>query len=316
MKAIRVYKDAGPDRLVYEDVPQPQPEHGEVLVRVYATGVTPTEINWRTTWKTKIGTERQRPIPGHEFSGIVVQIGAGVSEIKVGQPVFGLTAFDRDGSQAEYTIALLSELAPKPQSLDHIQAAAVPLAAQAAWQALFDHAQLSAGQTVLIHGAAGGVGCFAVQLARWAELRVIGVDGPAKQGFLRDLGCDDVIDYTTTPFEGAVSNVDAVLDAAGVGGVLDRSWPVLKRGGTLISLAQTPSQEQARKYGVKAIFFVVEPKQDELLRIGELLAANRLRPVIGRVFPLSQASRAYQRQPGDHTRGKIVLRVVAQPPQR
>src|SRR5262249_17102409 len=152
---------------------------------------------------------RQHPILGHEFSGIVVQVGTGVSEVKVGQQVFGLTAFDRDGSQAEYTIALPSELAPKPVSLDYVQAAAVPLAAQAAWQALFDHARLSAGQSVLIHGAAGGVGSLAVQLARSGGLHVIGVDGPAKESFLFDLGCDEVIDYTTTPVEDSVTNVDA-----------------------------------------------------------------------------------------------------------
>src|SRR5258708_1775669 len=313
MKAIRIHNHAGPDGLVYEDVPQPQPQKGEVLVRIYATGVTPAELGWGTTWKTNAGVARQYPIPGHEFAGIVVQVGPDVSEIKVGQAVYGLTALDRDGSQAEYTIALPAELALKPASLDYVHAAAVPLAAQTAWQALFDHARLSAGQTVLIHGAAGGVGAFAVQLGRWAALYVIGLDGPGKQGLLRDLGCDVAIDYTTTRFEDIVSDVDAVLDAVGVDDVPGRSWPVLRPGGTLISLAQALSPEQAREYGVNALFFTVESRRDELIRIGELIDANRLRPVIEKVLPLSQASRAYQHRPGGQTHGKIVLQVVGHP---
>ena len=313
MKAIRIHNHAGPDGLVYEDVPQPQPQKGEVLVRIYATGVTPTELGWGTTWKTNAGVPRQYSIPGHEFAGIVVQVGPDVSEIKVGQAVYGLTALDRDGSQAEYTIALPAELAPKPASLDYVHAAAVPLAAQTAWQALFDHARLSAGQTVLIHGAAGGVGTFAVQLGRWADLYVIGVDGPGKQGLLLGLGSDVAIDHTTTRFEDVVSDVDAVLDAVGVDNVLGRSWPVLRPGGRLISLAQALSPEQVREYGVNAIVFIVEPRRDELIRIGELIDANRLRPIIGKVLPLSQANLAYQHRPGGQTHGKIVLQVVGRP---
>src|SRR5258708_26660117 len=237
MKAIRLHNQAGLSELVYEDVQQPQPAQGEVLVRVYATGVTPAELGWGPTWKTKGGTERNHPIQGHEFSGMIVQLGADVTEWKVGQAVYGLTAFDRDGSQAEYTIALPAELAAKPPSLDYVQAAAFPLAALTAWQALFDHAHLSAGQTVLIHGAAGGVGTFAVQLARWAKLRVIGVETLRNQDLLRELGCDEVIDFTKTRFEDVVKDVDAVLDAVNVGDALDRSWKGLKKGGTLISLA-------------------------------------------------------------------------------
>ncbi len=310
MKAIRIYDHDGARELVYEDVPQAQPTDGEVLVRVYASGITPAELDWAATWKTKDGTERYRPIPGHELSGIVIQVGANVSDLKVGQHVYGLTAFDRDGSEAEYAIALPTELAPKPVSLNHVQAAAVPLVALTAWQAFFDHAHLSAGQSVLIHGAAGGVGTFAIQLARWAKLHVIGVDGPWNRELLQELGCDEVIDFTTTRFEDVVHGVDAVLDAVGVGDALDRSWKVLKKGGTLISLAKPLAPDQAKAYDVRPVFFIVKPDREELIRIGQLIDEGQLRPVLGKVLPLSEASQAYEHKRGGHMPGKIVLQIV------
>ncbi len=313
MKAVRLHNSDGLSGLVYEDVPQPQPAKGQVLVRVYATGVTPAELGWATTWQTKDGTERYRPVPGHELAGMIVQLGPGVSEMKVGQAVYGLTAFDRDGSLAEYAIALAAELAPKPASLDYVHAAAIPLAALTAWQALFDHAHLSAGQTLLIHGAAGDVGTFAAQLGRWAKARVIGVDGPQNLGLLRELGCDETIDYTTTRFEDRVSKADVVLDAVGVGDALDRSWRVLRKGGTLISLARQASPEQAKAYDVRAVFCMVEPNRDELMRIGDLIYTHQLHPVVGTVLPLSEARQAYEHNHGGQTPGKVVLQVVATP---
>jgi len=174
MKAIRLHSTSVPTGMVYEAAPQQHPKEGEVLVRVYAAAITPGEHLWSETWKTATGQERLRPIPGHEFSGVVVETGLGVTQFAVGDAVYGYTDARRDGAEAEYCLALPTELALKPSSLDHVQAAAVPLSALTAWQTFFDHAQLSAGQRVLIHGAAGGVGIFAVQIAHWIGAHVIG----------------------------------------------------------------------------------------------------------------------------------------------
>ncbi len=310
MKAIRVHTTDGPAGLVYEDAPQPKPMVGEVLIRVNATGITPTELTWSTTWETETGAKREFPIPGHDLSGIVEAVGGGVTDITVGMAVYALTAFRRDGAEADYAIALPSEVAPKPRSLDHAQAAAVPLSALTAWQALFDHVKLSPGDRVLIHGAAGGVGTFAVQLAQWTGAFVIGTASSRNQDFLRDLGCNETIDYTTTRFEDVVRDVDVVLDTVG-GDMPDRSWSVLKKGRTLISVAKIPAQEQAIAHGVRGLFFIVEPNRDQLTQIGNLIDAGRIRPIIETVFPLSEARRAYEQGLGGHTRSKIVLKVVA-----
>ena len=310
MKAIRIHKHNDANVFIYEDVPQPQPSDGEVLVRVYATGVTPSELGWGATWKTKAGLERQFPIPGHELSGIVAQLGAGVTDIQVGDAVYGFNDFDQDGSEAEYTLTRSAELALKPSTLSHVEAASVPLSALTAWQALFDHAGLVAGQTVLIHGAAGGVGSFAVQLAHWAKAQVIGVDAPWNRELLTTLGCDTVIDFTVTRFEDVVHDVDVVLDAVGVGDSVDRSWGVMKKGGTIISLAKPLPQNQASVHSVRAIFFVVEANRTELKQIGQLIDEGQLRPLVSQVLPLAQANEAYERKKGGQTPGKIVLEVV------
>ncbi len=314
MKAIRIHQEHGSKELIFEDVDQPQAGDGEVLVRVHATSVTPAELGWGATWTTHTGVERHFPIPGHELSGVIEQVGVQVADLRVGQEVYGFTAFDRDGSEAEYTIALPAELAPKPTSIDHVHTAAVPLAALTAWQALFDHAALVAGQTILIHGAAGGVGSFAVQLARWAKARVIGVDAPWNEALLREIGCDQVIDYTTTRFEDVVHNADVVLDAVGAGDALERSWGVLKPGGILIFLARPPAPKQAEAHSVRAVFFIVQTNRGELARIGELIDAGQLRPIVAEVLPLAQAGQAYEHKQGGRTPGKIVLRVIGESP--
>ena len=309
MKAIRAFKQGDGSRLVYEDVPQPQPAAEEVLVRVYASGVSPAELGWEPTWKNRNGLERPAPIPGHEFSGMIAQVGKNVPDWHVGQEVYGLTAFDRDGSEAEYTIALPGELAPKPRALDHIQAAAVPISALTAWQALFDHAHLAAGQTVLIHGASGGVGPFFVQIARWAKAHIIGVGSPQSQTFLHELGCDQVIDYTTMRFEDSVHDADIVIDLAGQDTV-ERSWKVMKKDGILVSLVKPPSQEDAARNHVRADFFVVAANQPQFARIAELIETGQLRPVISAVLPLEQAQQAYGRKPAGAKPGKVVLQVI------
>ncbi len=310
MKAIRMHGRGGPDHLVYEDAPQPHPGPGEVLVRVYATGVIANELKWDATYETKAGGPRALPIPGRDLSGVVEEIGPGVTTLVKGSEVYAMMDYGRDGAEAEYTIALPSELAPKPRTLDYVQAAAVPLTALTAWQALFDHASLVAGQTVLIHGAAGGVGVFAVQLARWAGAHVIATASARNRDFLLELGANEIIDYTTTRFEDVVHDVEVVFDTVG-GDTFQRSWQVVKKGGVLVSVVSPrPSFEEAKVYDVRPVWFVVEPNRAHLIQIGALIDAGRIRPIIETVLPLSQARQAYEQGAKGHTRGKIVLRVV------
>ncbi len=308
MKAIRLHNQEGANGLVWEDAPLPNPQEGEVLVRVEAVGVSPAELGWSTTWKTGNGTERHLPIPGHEVSGLIQAVGAGVNELKRGEAVYGLTDFTRDGAEAEYTLALPSELAHRPRSLDAVQAAAAPMGALTAWQALFEHAGLSAGQTVLIHGAAGGVGSWAVQLARWVGARVIGTASARHADFLRGLGVEEIIDYTAVRYEDVVHDVDVVLDLVG-GDTPERSWGLLKKGGILVSAARRPDPEQAATHGVRGVFFIVRPNREQLTRVGALIDAGLVKPAVSAVLPLPQAREAYANGLQGHNQGKVVLKV-------
>jgi NADPH:quinone reductase-like Zn-dependent oxidoreductase len=320
MRAVRIHKfGGGPQDLVYEeDVMQPHPKEGEILVKVYATGVTRNEIVW--IW---YNPDISLPlILGHEFSGIVEEVGPKVTNQRVSEAVYGLTdtlSLTRNGAEADYVIATDSEIAPKPQSLDHEYAAAVPMAGLTAWQALFDHAHLSSKDTVLIHGAAGGVGSFAVQLARWTGAHVIGTASAHNSSFLKDLGVNVVIDYKKTSFEDRVYDVDVVFDTVG-GKTLERSWQVLRKGGKLVSVASQdlPTtfdnlrayfKEKGESYGIDATWFIVHPSRDQLIRIGDLIDSGQVKPVVDTILPLSQASQAYEGANGVHKHGKIVLRV-------
>jgi len=309
MKAIRIHERGNPEQLIYEDVPQPHPGPGEVLVRVYASGIIANELHYDATYQTRTGTARALPILGHDLAGVVEEIGTGVTTLRQGEEVYALIAFDRDGAEAEYTLALPNELAPKPHLLDFVQAAAVPLSALTAWQALFDHANLIAGQTILIHGAAGGIGVFAIQLAHRTGAHVIATASAHNHDFLRELGANETIDYTTTHFEEKVHNVDVVLDMVG-GDTLERSWQVMKQGGVLVTVVSPHfSLEEAKMHNVRPVFFVVEPNREQLVQIGELIDAGQIRPIIDTVLPLSQAQQAYKQVAKGHTRGKIILQV-------
>ena len=310
MKALRLHGRGGPDHLVYEDAPQPRPGVEEVLVRVYATGIIANELKWDETYQTKAGSPRALPIPGRDLSGVVEAVGHGVTEPAKGDEVYAMLDYCCDGAEAEFTIALPNELAPKPRTLDHVQAAAVPLTALTAWQGLFEHARLVAGQTVLIHGAAGGVGVFAVQLARWAGAQVIATASKRNRDFLCELGANEIIDYTTTRFEEVVQGVDFVFDTVG-GDTLHRSWQVVKPGGVLVSVVSPrPSLAEAKAYDVLPVWFVAQPSREQLVQIGALIDEGKVRPIIDTVLPLSQARQAYEQGAKGHTRGKIVLRVV------
>jgi NADPH:quinone reductase-like Zn-dependent oxidoreductase len=309
MKAAGITAHGGLDKLAYEAVPRPQPGAGEVLVRVHAAAITPTEFSWSGTWKTRAGADRRFPIiPGHELAGVVVALGPEVTDLAVGDAVYGFNDWDRQGAQAEYCLARPAQLAPKPHSLDFVQAAEVPISALTAWQALFDHARLAAEQRVLVHGATGGVGAFAVQLAHRAGAHVIATASTHNLDFARELGADEAVDYTTTRVEVVVRDVDVVLDTVG-GETQVRSWGVLKPGGMLVSVVAAPSQEQVAAHGVRGAFFVVEPDRGQLVELGWLIDTEQLRPVVEAVYPLEQAREAYARAQGGHMRGKIVLQV-------
>ena len=305
MKAIRLHVRGGPEAFAYEEAPRPRPGEAEVLVRVHAAGVIHTELSWSTTSTTPSGEPRPLPvIPGHEFSGEIAALGPEVRDVHVGDLVYGLNDWYRDGTSAEYCVARVSDLADKPSSVDHIHAAATPISALTAWQALVERAGLVAGQRVLIHGAAGGVGNLAVQLAHSRGARVTATASAANLEFVRSLGAEEVIDYRAQRFEDVVRDVDVVFDTVG-GETLERSWGVLKPGGRLVTVAA--SGEQTTDERIRAAYFIVEPSRTQLEEIARLIDAGALRPVVGAVFPLAEARQAYESKPG---RGKVVLRVV------
>ncbi|MGH8728265.1 MAG: NADP-dependent oxidoreductase [Burkholderiales bacterium] len=229
--------------------------------------------------------------------------------MKAGDEVYARPDIARDGAYAQYIVVRESEVALKPKSIDHIHAAAIPLAALTAWQALFDAAELSSGQTVLVHAAAGGVGSFAVQLAKWRGARVIGTASKRNHEFLRELGVDEAIDYETTRFEDVVRGVDVVFDTIG-GDTQKRSWKVLKKGGILVSILTPPSPEEAAAHGVRHAYTFVQPNAMRLAELAQLVDSGKLKPVIETVLPLSETRRAHELGQTGHTRGKIVLDIA------
>ncbi|HEY1391236.1 MAG TPA: NADP-dependent oxidoreductase [Ktedonobacterales bacterium] len=307
MKAVRLHGRGGPAQLVYEDAPQPQPGPGEVLARVGASGVIANELKWDETYQTVTDVPRPFPIPGRDLSGVVVAVGPGVTDLTVGDTFYAMLGYGRDGAEAEYAIALPSELAPRPRTLDDIQAAAVPLSALTAWQALFVHGGLSAGQTALIHGAAGGVGVLATQLARWRGAHVLTTASARDLEFVRELGAEEVFDYATTRFEEVVHDVDVVFDTVG-GETLARSWQVVKPGGALVSVVSPLSGKPVRE-DIRYVYFIVEPSGAQLREIGALIDAGQIHPVVDQVFPLAQARQAYETAASGHPRGKTVITV-------
>jgi NADPH:quinone reductase-like Zn-dependent oxidoreductase len=309
MKAVRIHSYGGSEVLRFEDAPRPQPAAGELLIRVHAASVNPVD------YKIREGHLKDRLsysfpfIPGWDLSGTVEATGQGVTRSGKGDAVFTRPDISRNGAYAEYIVVRESEVAPKPNSIDHLHAAAVPLAALTAWQALFDVAGLNAGENVLVHAAAGGVGSFAVQLAKWKGAHVIATASAGNQAFLRELGVDQPIDYQKTRFEDVVHDADVVLDLVG-GDTQKRSLGVLKKNGVLVSAVSPPSQEEAVKSGVRATHVFVQPNSAELSQIAGLVDAGKVRPFIQTVLPLSEARKAHELIETGHARGKIVLKVV------
>jgi NADPH:quinone reductase-like Zn-dependent oxidoreductase len=292
MRAVRLKAEGGPDQLVHEEVATPEPREGEALVRVHAAAITRDELEWPV--------DRLPAIPSHELSGTVVALGPGVGGVAVGDAVYALTPFDRDGVAAEYAAVPGELLAPKPRALSHVEAAAIPMPALTARQALFDHGALAAGQRVLIHGATGGVGQFATQLAHDRGAYVIGTVSGEDVQWARELGADEAIDHTTTRFEEVVDPVDLVFDTAG-GDRLARSREVLGPNGRLVAVAEE---------GNDATFFVVEPDGEQLGELTKLVDRGALKPTIDSVFPLDDARAAFERVTARGKRGKVVLELA------
>jgi NADPH:quinone reductase-like Zn-dependent oxidoreductase len=301
MNALRLHAPGGVSGLVYERIDTPRPKPDEVLVRVHAAAITRDELEWPV--------DRLPAIPSYEFSGVVAATGSDVKDVVTGDDVYGLADFDRDGAAADYTRVRQEVVARKPRTLGHIESATIPLAALTAWQALFDHGELSAGQRVLVHGAAGAVGSMAVQLAHGRGAHVIATASTGSLDIARRLGADEVVDHKTMRFEDVVDEVDLVFDTVG-GEALERSPAVIRRGGRLVSIASTPSQELAAERGIAASYFIVAPNRDQLVEITRLLDNHELQPTISEVFALEDGRSAFSRSLDRAHRGKVVLRVV------
>ncbi|HEY7334577.1 MAG TPA: NADP-dependent oxidoreductase [Bryobacteraceae bacterium] len=309
MKAVRIHEYGGPEVLRHEDAPRPDPAPDEVLVRIHASAVNPVD------WKVRAGYVKDwlkyklPMIPGWDFSGVIEAAGANVADWRRGAEVYARPDISRDGAYADYIAVRASEVAAKPKSLDHIRAAAIPLAALTAWQALFDAADLQAGQKVLIHAAAGGVGHFAAQFAKRRGAFVAGTASARNHGFLHELGVDQPIDYTSVRFEDVAREFDVVLDTQ-AGETRARSWGVLKKGGILVTILGQPSQEDAKAHGVRAAGIFVQPNPAQLAEIAALVDEGKVKPHIDAVFPLAEAAKAHEIGQTNHIRGKIVLQVI------
>ncbi|MBR0691994.1 NADP-dependent oxidoreductase [Bradyrhizobium lablabi] len=308
MLAWRVHEFGPPEAMNLERIARPDPGPGQVLVRVHAAGVGPWD-GWIRAGKSAL----PQPVPltlGSDLSGTVAALGADISGLAIGDRVFGMTNAQFLGAYAEYAVATAGMLARKPSSLSYAEAASVPVVAVTAWQGLFEHARLEAGQTVVIHGAAGNVGAYAVQLARRARLRSVATAGAKDVDYVRSLGADKVLDYHTQRFEDEVKHADAVFDLVG-GEAQMRSFEVLRRGGKLVSAVSEPDQHRAKDHGVTAAFFLVEVNTERLRTIAELIDRGELKTCVGAVFPLASARDAHMMLEGRRLppRGKIVLNV-------
>ncbi|OBA96467.1 NADPH:quinone reductase [Mycobacteriaceae bacterium 1482268.1] len=304
MKAVITNdRAAGVSGLTLADVPYPHMAENDVIVKVHAASFTPDELSWPGTWTDRAGRDRTPTVPGHEVSGVVAELGFGTTGLDVGQPVFGLTDWCRNGTLAEYVAVEARNLAPLWAGVNHSGAAAVPMPGLTAWQGLFDHGHLTAGQTVLIHGAAGGVGSIAVQLARQAGARVIGSGRTAHKQTVLDHGADEFLDLREDGLE-HVGQVDVVFDVLG-GEILDRSAGLVRPGGTLVTIAEPP---RVQPDGGRAIFFIVEPDRRQLAALALKLREGELKPLVGAVFSLDQAPSAFD--PAQRAHGKTIIRVV------
>jgi NADPH:quinone reductase-like Zn-dependent oxidoreductase len=305
MKAIRIREPAGISGLAYEEVPDAAPGLCDVLVRVAACGITHNELDW-PIWTCRAGHQRTSVIPGNEVSGVVAALGYGTAGLAVGDEVFGLTDQLRDGAAAEYVAVEARNVALKPQTADHVHAAAVPRAGLTAWQALFDHGKLAKGQTVVIHGAGGAVGSTAVQLARWAGAEVIGTGRSRARALAMELGADRFfLALDADRLQDAAGQADLVLDTIG-GEVLAQSPALLRPGGTLVTI-KAAFQPPASRDDITTVLFVQESSRAQLAELARLVDEGHLRPQVGAVYPLARAAEAYRAKAAGGIPGRIVL---------
>jgi NADPH:quinone reductase-like Zn-dependent oxidoreductase len=306
MKAIVVHQFGGPEVLKYENAPRPEPKDDEILIHTVAAGVNPVDAYIRSG---RYGSGPLPYIPGMDVAGVVDKVGAKITKFKAGDPVYAYLSVKEQGGYAEFTIAKENEIAIKPTNIGFEQAAAVPLAATTAWQALIDTAGLKAGQTVLIHGGSGGVGHFAIQIAKARGAKVIATASTSNQDLLKQLGADEPIDYTKTKFEDVVKDVDVVLEATRSDSMA-RSYGTVKKGGFVVSITGSPDRAQLEQHGLRGDSISAHPDAHVLEELTKLIEARKLTPIVSQTFPLAEASKAHQQIETRHTRGKIVLKVA------
>jgi len=304
MKAVTVTEQGlGIEGMTLTDIDYPHAAENDVVVRVHAAGFTTGELTWPGTWTDRAGRDRTPSVPGHELAGVVVELGYGTTGLTVGQRVFGLTDWTRNGSLAEYTAVEARNLAPLPAGVDFVTAAAVPISGLTSWQGLFQHGRLETGQAVLIHGAGGGVGSIAVQLAHEAGARVVGTGRGNDRETVLALGADEFVDLQSDRLED-LDPVEVVLDVIG-GEVFEQSLGVLRPGGRIVTIAGPPPRQPEDG---QAIFFVVEPDRAQLAELGRRLQNGRLRPILGAVRPLAESAAAFA--PGERVPGKTIISVA------
>jgi NADPH:quinone reductase-like Zn-dependent oxidoreductase len=312
MKAAVLHQHGGPENFKYEDVPRPTPKDDEVLVRVIAASVNPVDTYIRRG-RPEESASNGPVIIGYDIAGTIEKTGAGIKDYKAGDAVYAYLSVSRGGGYAQFAIAKENEMSLKPKNIDFVKAAAVPLAATTAWQALIDTAKLESGQTVLIHGGSGGVGSFAVQIAKARGAKVIATASTSNQDLLRQLGVDQPIDYTKTKFEDVVKDVDVVLDCVRAD-VLRPSYGIVKKGGIIVSITDEPDAAECARRGIRGLRMGAHPEAKVLEELTKLIEANKITPIVSQTFPLSEVAKAHQQVETHHTRGKIVLTVAPEPP--
>ncbi len=309
MKAIRIHQFGGPEVLKMEEIEKPKPAADEVLIKIFATSVNPVDIKIRSgkNWE-----RYKNPMPmtlGFDVSGTVEEAGSDVKNFKKGDEVYARPDLNKDGAYAEYITMNAGKIGFKPKSLNHDEAAAVPLAALTAWQGIFDHGKLQAGQRILIHGASGGVGTFAVQFAKWKGAHVIGTASENNIDFLKQLGADEVIDYKKQKFEESIKDIDVVFDLIG-GDTQTKSVQVLKEGGILISTLGIVDKDLLAQKNIQGEAYMAQSIPEQLNQIAKLIDEGKVKPIIAKILPLEEAAEAHKEIAEGHVRGKIVLEVV------
>jgi NADPH:quinone reductase-like Zn-dependent oxidoreductase len=307
IKTVRIHGFGGIEMLRYEDVELSLPDATEILIASRAASVNPVDFKIRSGKYPAVKEDKLPYILGRDACGIVEKCGAGAHKFKVGDEVFGIVGIN-GGGYAQKVILEQDAVAAKPTKLDHVHAAAVPLAGQTAWQGLFRYGEVKPGQRILIHGGSGGVGHFAIQFAKAKGAHVITTVSTANVEFVRELGADVVIDYKKQPFEQAVRELDMVFDLID-GETRERSWALLKNGGILVSTLTEPSQQKAREHGVRATRYTVQANGDELKEIAQLIDAGKVKPFVAETFPLDRAADALRSVETGHSKGKTVIAI-------